>query len=91
MSGYRHPRTTDDWTREFFDGFAKDVDCHIRILTDLEGDQAYRLRRLIMISLRHGGYGVDRLTNRIDVLESELDRLKSSIKVWKRRAKKCKG
>jgi len=70
-------RTTDEWTEDFFDEFSKEVDIHIRMLTDLDEEPAYRLRRLIMISLRHGTVGVYRLTEKIDRLEAELARLRA--------------
>jgi hypothetical protein len=49
--------TTDEWTEKYFKLFAEDVDAHVSMLTDLEGDKAYTLRRFVMISLRHGRQG----------------------------------
>ena len=75
----RNPKlTTDEWTEKHYRSFAKDVDCHIKMLTDLDDERAYTLRRMIMISLRHGECSAHRLTDRIDRLEVELATVKGA-------------
>ena len=66
--------TTDEWTERFFAQATKDIDCHIK-MAGLEGDDAYTLRRMIMITLRHGQVGVDHLTDKILKLEAKVARL----------------
>jgi hypothetical protein len=74
-------RTTDEWTERFFGQAAKDIDCHISMsCSDLTPDQAYTLRRHIMITLRHGVVGVDHLTDEIDKLEAEIAQLRKRLK-----------
>ena len=71
-------RTTDDWTEKFYGAFSRDVDCHIGAFTELEGEEAYTLRRMIMISLRHGPASAHAMTEEIDRLRqalTEIDRL----------------
>jgi len=65
-------RTTDEWTEDFFPQFAKDVDVHISMFSDLKGQEAYTLRRMIMISLRGGPSDLQKLTDKLERVTEEL-------------------
>lgn len=74
----RNPKlTTDEWTEAHYGLFARDVDVHIKMLTDLNEDRAYQLRRLIMQSLRFGKCSAHQLTDRVSRAEAELAALKA--------------
>lgn len=46
------PLTTDEWSEQIVGFLAQNIDASISVLTDLEGEKAYGLRRMIMISVR---------------------------------------
>jgi hypothetical protein len=75
----RRVRTTDEWTEDFYPAFAKDIDVHISMHTDLTGEDAYMLRRHIMISLRGGPQNETKLTDHIDKLGARCRELQTEL------------